>query len=121
MVKKTVGIGILLILLGLLGFILTGGQSVTAFIPAFFGILITLTGTLARKEKWHKHAMHAAVFISLLGFLGSANGLSKVIQMLLGQEIARTSAAIAQSIMAILCALLIIWGIKSFIAARRSK
>ena len=61
----------ILIVLGLASYFLTGGVSVTALIPAFFGAVFVVLAIVARSESARKHAMHAAVALGLLGFLGT--------------------------------------------------
>lgn len=112
--------GGLLILLGVAGYVLTGMQSITALIPAFFGILIVILAILAQKESLHRHMMHAIMAVAILGFIGSVAGIIKVLQMLGGAELARPAAAISQTIMSLVCLIILIPGIKSFINARKS-
>jgi uncharacterized membrane protein len=112
--------GIVLILLGLTAYIATGMQSVTALIPAFLGILILIFGYLGKNEKFRKHSMHAVLVLALLGLLGTVSGIPKLFSYLGGTEIARPSAVLVQSIMAILCLAFLGLGIKSFMDARKS-
>lgn len=122
MPKFSINIGILLIILGIFSYILTGAASATALIPSFFGIVFAGLGLLAnKKESMRKHAMHAALLLAILGLGGSFGGLIGMIGALTGGEMPeRTGAAIGQAIMAILCILFLIAGIKSFIDARKS-
>ena len=113
--------GFFLILLGAAGYVLTGAQSITALIPAFFGILILILAILAKKDSLHRHMMHAVMVIALLGFIGSVSGVIKLLQLLGGQELARPAAAISQAIMSLICLTILIPGIKSFIDARKNK
>jgi hypothetical protein len=119
MPQTTTGLGIVLILLGLIGFFVTGMQSVTALIPTFFGILFIILGLIAGKESSRKMAMHIAMGIGLLGLIGSFPGLIKGVTFLSGGEIARPAAVIAQSIMAILLLFYLVMGVKTFIDARK--
>ena len=75
MPATTIALGAVLIVLGLGGYVLTGAASLTALIPAAFGLLLALAGLLARDDRKRMHAIHAAVVIALLGFLGSVRGL----------------------------------------------
>jgi hypothetical protein len=118
--NKTIGIGVALILLGLIGYFATGAVSVTALIPAFFGIVLALLGWLARDDKRRKLVMHIAVVVGLLGFAGSVSGIPKLIRMLGGAEIARPAAAVSQSVMAVLTGIFVVLCVKSFIDARRN-
>ena len=119
MANVTIGIGIALIIIGLAGFIVTQMQSWTALIPAFFGIILTALGGIARKESARKMAMHIALFLALLGLIGSFPGLIKLFPLLTGGDVARPAAVIAQTLMSILLLYYLAMGIKSFIDARK--
>jgi len=121
MVRLTINLGISLMIIGIAAYVLSDAASVTALIPAFFGLPIFLLGLLAKNEKWHRHAMHSAVLLALLGFLGSVMGVPNLFILIQGGEVARPMAAIIQSIMAVLSAVFIILGIKSFVDARKAK
>jgi uncharacterized membrane protein (UPF0136 family) len=70
MPKITLIFAALLIVLGILGYVLTGSQHPTALIPTYFGIVFAILGLLVTfKPTTRKHAMHAAVTLALLGFL----------------------------------------------------
>jgi O-antigen/teichoic acid export membrane protein len=119
--KVTIGFGVALILLGLAGYFGTATTSPTALIPAAFGFVLVALGVMARNEKQRKHAMHGAAVIGLLGFLGSASGIMQVLAMLRGETIERPEAAIARSIMAIVCVAFVAMTVRSFIAARKAR
>ncbi len=57
MANVTIGLGIVLLALGLGSYFGTGRTSVTALIPAFFGLPLLALGWLALKENVRKHAM----------------------------------------------------------------
>ena len=120
MASTTIGLGAALIVLGLAGYGLTGAASLTALIPAAFGLLLVLAGVLARNERWRMHAMHAAVLVALLGFLGSARGLLGLGAVLDGTA-ARPAATVSQAIMAVLTFVYIVLAVRSFIEARRAR
>lgn len=120
MASTTIALGVALIVLGLAGYVLTGMASVTALIPAFFGIVIALAGLVARDERKRKHAMHAAVAVALIGFLGSIRGLLQIGGVFDGTA-ARPAAVISQSIMAALTFGYVIVAIRSFVAARAAR
>jgi uncharacterized membrane protein len=120
MPQITLVLGSVLILLGIGFYLGTGTSSVTALIPAFLGIPIVISGILARREGWRQHAMHAAVLLALLGFLGSARGLLQLPSLVRGAEVARPAAVVAQSITALLCLVFVVLAVNSFIQARRS-
>lgn len=116
--KSAVSTGALLVVIGVGGYLGTGQASVTALIPAGLGVLLVLCGALARRERMRKHAMHAAAAVGLLGFLGSAPGLARVVRMLGGAEIERPVAALLMAITAVICALFVGACVKSFMDAR---
>ena len=121
MANTTIVFGVVLIVLGLGGYFGTNMVSPTALIPAAFGLLLIVFGVMARDEKRRKMAMHIAVTVGLLGFLGTITGLFKLFTMLSGGEVARPTAVIAQSIMAILMLVYVGMCVKSFIDARRRR
>jgi hypothetical protein len=110
--------GILLILIGIIGYsnaVITDRASVTALIPAFFGIVLGLLGIVARaKENLRKHLMHAAVVVALLGFIATAVRLVSKLS-----ELSYSTAVLSQVSMALVCLLFMILAIKSFADARR--
>ncbi|MGH8509478.1 MAG: hypothetical protein ACREVH_12290 [Gammaproteobacteria bacterium] len=110
--------GVLLILIGILGYahgVMTGRASYTALIPTIFGALLLLFGLIARaKENLRKHLMHAAVVVALLGFIATA---ARLIPRL--GELTFSGAEIAQISMAAVCLLFVVLAVKSFVGARR--
>jgi hypothetical protein len=116
----TIGLGVALLVIGLAGYFLTGGVSLTALIPAAFGIVIAIAGLIARDPGKRMHAMHAAVLVALLGFLGSVRGLLQIGDVFDGTA-ARPPAVIAQSIMAVLTLVYLVVAVRSFIQARASR
>jgi hypothetical protein len=112
--------GRLLVLIGIIGYgygIYGGNASLTAFIPAAFGILLMLLGHLAAaKEDLRKHLMHAAVIIALLGFiLPLGRLLSKL------SDLTLSAAVVSQIAMAAVCLIFVVLAVRSFIAARTSE
>jgi hypothetical protein len=120
MASTTVALGVALIILGLAGYFLTGAASLTALIPAAFGIVIVLAGLIGRDERRRKHAIHVAVVVALLGLLGSVRGLLQIGDVFAGTA-ARPAAVVSQAVMAVLTLGYVILAVRSFIAARRSR
>lgn len=121
MPKLTLWYALVLIALGLIGYFGMGRQSITALIPAFFGIAVLVTALLARKESTRRNAMHAAVVLAVLAFAGTVMGIPKTITLLGGGEIARPTAVIVQAIMAVLSLAYILIAVKSFVDARKAR
>ena len=74
MAKVTLIFAVLLIALGLAGYIGTGGVHPTSLIPSYFGLALGIFGFLAisPNESRRKLYMHVNVSIGLLGLLGGA-------------------------------------------------
>lgn len=119
MAKMSIITGAILILLGLVGYVLSGGASPTALIPAFFGIPMVILGVLGRNPARVKWTMHLAMGLMLLGLFGSAGGILKFIRALGGGD--ASLAAQMQALMAVVCAVFLALGIKSFRDARRRR
>ena len=119
MPSTAIGCGLALILIGIAGYVwgmLDGRASVTALIPAFFGLVIALLGAFASSsERLRKHLMHAAMLVGLIGFVVPA---FRLLSNLGG--ISFTPAVISQALMALFCLIFVLLGIQSFINARRS-
>ena len=91
--------------------------SVTALIPAFFGIVFVILGAVSKaNEGLRKHLMHAAVTLALLGFILTAGRVLMKIA-----DITVSAALISQLAMAAVCLIFVLLGIRSFTAARRER
>ena len=121
MPKITIAYAVTLILLGIIGYFVTGMVSVTALIPMFFGLPMMVLGMMAKNPGRRKHFMHVAAALGLLGFLGSARGLGGFFTLIGGGEVARPGAVISQTIMAILSLIFVLLCVKSFIDARKNR
>ncbi|HAB51941.1 MAG: hypothetical protein A2315_04685 [Ignavibacteria bacterium RIFOXYB2_FULL_35_12] len=121
MAKLSIAYGVIFILMGLISYFGISSESITALIPAFFGIPMLILGWLGMNEKYLKHTMHGAAVLMLLGFLGTISGLIKFFKMLSGVQQERPSAVTVQSIMALMCLIFLIFAVKSFIDARKNK
>ena len=121
MAKLSITYGVIFILMGLISYFGISSESITALIPAFFGIPMLVLGWLGLNEKYLKHAMHGAAVLMLLGFFGTIGGLIKFFKMLAGAETARPAAVTVQAIMALMCLVFLIFAVKSFIDARKNK
>jgi hypothetical protein len=121
MAKVTLAFGVILVLLGGIGYIGTGSVHPTALIPCWFGLVLCIAGALANTEDSKKRMlwMHIAVTVGLLGFIGTAAMLLKA--LVSSGPIARPVAAEEQGVMGLLCAIYVGLCVRSFIAARRSR
>jgi hypothetical protein len=117
----TIVFGSLLFVLGIVSYIATGSTHMTALIPSAFGLVFELLGVLALKPNLRKHAMHAAALLAVVGFLGTVRGVGKAITLMQGSDVERPQAAVAQSVMALLCLVFLALCVNSFVAARRNR
>jgi hypothetical protein len=123
MAKITLIFALLLVALGLFGYIGTGSVHPTALIPAWFGLALGIFGFLAisPNESRRKLFMHINVTIALLGFLG---GLVEAIR---GYLHAKSSGMVPDQIalaskltLSGLLFIYVLLCVRSFVAARRT-
>jgi hypothetical protein len=117
----SLSVGVVLLAVGLGGFIGTGAHAPTALIPAALGVLLIASGLVARNARARMHAMHAAVLVALVGALGCLPGVFRLPALLAGQPVARPVAVASQCITFVLCAAFVVVAVRSFIQARRSR
>jgi hypothetical protein len=114
----TIVFGALLILLGFVSYTMSGVHAPTALIPAYVGVALALLGAIALSARARKHAMHVAVIVGLLGFLGAVGRLVG------GLAPGRTPTRLAGTslgLMALLTGIFVVLCVRSFIAARRNR
>jgi hypothetical protein len=129
--KVTLVFAVLLIALGLVGYVGTGSAHPTALIPTWIGLLLGIFGSLAisPNEGRRKLFMHINVTIGLVGFLGGAAEIirsfvaaSRVSAAITGPHfVSINGIALASKLtMAGLLLIYVILCVRSFIAARRT-
>ncbi|MFV0416720.1 MAG: hypothetical protein ACK5NG_10185 [Chthoniobacterales bacterium] len=121
MPKLTTLTGLLLIALGVGGYFGTGAHSVTALIPAFFGVIFVLLGLVATiKDSLRKHVMHVAALLSLIGFGGVFFRIyAKLPDLFAGRPVEPGNAALwLQVTFTAICLGFLIACIRSFVKAR---
>jgi hypothetical protein len=117
----TLLVAVLLIAIGLGGFVGSANHAPTALIPAVLGAVLAICAALARNAKVRMHAMHVAVLVALLGFVGSIRGALQLPALFAGQTVARPLAVASQSATAVLCLAYVVVAVRSFIQARRAR
>jgi len=124
MAKITLVFAVLLVALGLAGYLGTGSIHPTALIPTWFGLALGLFGFLAisPSESRRKIFMHINVTIGLLGFLGGAAAAVQGYVSATSKGIEPDHIALASKLtMAGLMLIYVILCVRSFIAARRAR
>jgi|HubBroStandDraft_1064217.scaffolds.fasta_scaffold257018_2 hypothetical protein len=124
MVKVTLVIAVLLVVLGLAGYLGTGSIHPTALIPTWFGLALGVFGFLAisPRESQRKLFMHINVTVGLVGFLGAASEAVRGYLKATAQGIEPDHIALAsKSAMAALLLIYVVLCVRSFIAARRAR
>lgn len=119
MKNHTLSFGLALVIIGIFGYSYYPPHSLTALIPAGFGLALLLTGLCSAKQGCHKHAMHAAAMIALIGTIGAG--------VMAGKGLAAGTAegdgsidgsVLMQTLMALVCLVFVVLCIQSFKAAR---
>jgi hypothetical protein len=124
MAKLSIGTGVVLILLGVWGFMATGNMYPTALIPTWFGLALAVSGLLANTEDAKRRMlwMHVAAALGVLGFLGSAT--RAIIVLMRAHGVLAVTEAFAvwdQLVMALICLALVLLCVYSFTAARKAR
>jgi hypothetical protein len=122
MARLSVLVGLILTLVGFVGYFASGRVSVTALIPAMLGLALVILGRMAkRKPALLKHAMHGAALVALLGVAGTASRAMGVMTILGGGLVERPAAVWSSFVTFVVCLLFLILCILSFIKARRQR
>lgn len=118
MIAVTRGVGAVLVAVGLVAYAVSGADSLTALLPSLLGVLILGLGLLAARPAYHRHAIHAALAVALLGFLGT---LPRALPLLAGDELERPTAAWASLVTAVVTLVYVVLGVRSFVQARKER
>jgi uncharacterized membrane protein len=120
MAKLTSGFGVLLTVVGIMGYLWTKGAH-----PIGFGILLIVCGVLADSESRRRRMiwMHIAVLIGLAGFLipGTMAARNIVRAHRVGGGIEWQTMQRFQEVVSVLCLIYVVICIGSFIQARRTR
>jgi hypothetical protein len=123
MAKLTIGFGILLVLLGIFGFVATGSAHPTALIPSAIGLFFVLFGVMANTDDSKKRMlwMHISVTVALLTFIGTIPADIDTIRLAHGAYFAHPAAVEEKGALSLLSLIYVLFCVRSFIAARRSR
>jgi fucose 4-O-acetylase-like acetyltransferase len=123
MAKLTIGFGILLVLLGVIGFVETGSAHPTALIPTAIGLLFVLFGAMANTEDAKKRMlwMHVSVTVALLVFVFMIPAAIDTIRLSRGASFPHPAAVVEKGALALFLLIYILFCVRSFISARRAR
>jgi hypothetical protein len=123
MAKLTLVLAVLLVALGLIGYLGTGSLHPTALIPAWIGLALGIGGflSISPNPSRRKLFMHINVTIALLGFIGSSVEAIRGYVHATAAGVQPDQIALASKVtLSVLLLIYVILCVRSFIAARRS-
>ena len=101
-------LGIALVVLGVGAYVLSDFASITALIPAFFGVLIAILGVVGYQQTDRQRlAAYGIGLLAVLGVLGSTRGIPDIIALVTGGAVESTMAAVSQGTMIAVCLVLL--------------
>ncbi|ATW88202.1 hypothetical protein halTADL_1430 [Halohasta litchfieldiae] len=101
-------LGISLIILGVSAYAFSNFVSITALIPAFFGVLIAILSLVGyRQTDRQRLAAYGIGLLAVLGVLGSTRGIPDIIALLTGGAVDSPIAAVSQGVMIAVCLVLL--------------
>lgn len=123
MAKVTILLSVVLILLGVASFVVTGSHYPTSLIPAAIGLILSVFGFLSFTQDAKKRMlyMHIAVTVALLGFLGTGWSIVQYLQILGGKHFPYPIAVEEKAAMAAILLFFVLLSVRSFITARRGR
>lgn len=113
-------LGTVLVVMGVAAYVFSDFASVTALIPAFFGVLIAVLGVVGyQRTDRQRLAAYGIGLLAVLGVLGSTRGLPDIIALLTGGAVDSTIAVASQGTMIVICLVLLV-AVLQFIRDRRT-
>ena len=124
MAKPTIFCGLLLVLVGAIGYgtaePVDGKVSPTALIPAFVGGILVVCVALAFNEARRKHVMHLAAMVGVIGCVGGFMPLVRQYSKT-GEFDPTKKSAVAGELMILICGVFVWLCVASFINARKAR
>ena len=100
-------LGGLLIVVGSGAYVLSNFASVTALIPAIFGVLIALLGAIGRNGTRQRIALYGIGALAALGVLGSLRAVPDIVALVSGESAGATVAPVTQAVTIVVCLVLV--------------
>jgi hypothetical protein len=102
-------LGVALVVLGAGAYVLSDFASITALIPALFGVLIAILGVVGhRRTDRQRLAAYGIGLLAVLGALGSTRGIPDMIALVTGGAVESTLAVVSQGAMIVVCLVLLL-------------
>lgn len=103
-----IGLGIALVVVGVAAYVLSDFASVTALIPAVFGLIIAVLGAVGDRQTDRRRLAASGIgLLALLGVLGSMRGIPDMIALLTGGSVGSIIAVVSQATMIAICLVLL--------------
>jgi hypothetical protein len=102
-------LGVALVVVGVGAYVLSDFASITALIPAIFGVLIAIMGVVGNRRTGRERlAAYGIGLLAVLGVLGSTRGIPDMIALVTGGAVESTIAAVSQAAMIVVCLVLLV-------------
>lgn len=125
MAKTTLYFAAVFLVQGAVVYLGTGRNSITALIPAVFGLLLGALGLLAQSDdsKRRMFVMHLAATLGLLGFLYPGVDVAlAVVRHMHGQRPLHPRTMVEdEMVLSLLCLVYVLLCVRSFVAVRRTR
>jgi len=103
-----IALGIALVALGVGAYGLSDFVSLTALIPAIFGVLITVLSVVGYQQTHRQRVAASGIaLLAVLGVLGSTRGIPDIMTLLTGGPVESPVAAVSQGAMIGVCLVLL--------------
>jgi hypothetical protein len=104
-----IALGVVLVIAGIGAYVLSDFASITALIPAFFGVFVAILGVVGNQNADRQRlAAYGIGLLSVVGTLGSMRGIPDVISLLTGEPVESTIATVSQGLMIGICLVLFV-------------
>lgn len=97
-----IGIGALFVLIGIAAYVLSDFASVTALIPAFFGVIIVALGIVGWQTDNERIAIYAMGVLAAISVAGSGRGIPDILSLLGGESVDSVIATTTQALTIVL-------------------
>jgi hypothetical protein len=122
MASFTVRIGVLLVILGVASYAVTGAASVTALIPSVMGAALALCGVVATRSRAPRPvALQVALGIAVLGVLATITSLQQLATVLASTGGAVRPALVARASMALILLVYLVVAVRAIVRGARAR